>query len=650
MPLVTQIQPSSVSLLGSAPDFLISGPTIVFNPTVFSSQTGTVINTTVIQYDPQQLATYTIGIASWSASGAYLALTHSTLAPRYSIWKRTGCRLDLVTTVPAFVGTECKSAKPLWMDNDNLLFFQSNDVSDNVFALTRSGDTFTRITGVLDFNPASLPQNWFVNPANDILVICHNSVGGPNHNTTIYKRTPATNNFVRSQQLLYVSTAYSSTYGAFNPARPHECIIAYYIGSGSDRRHYTTWTESAGVLTALNAGNIGFAATSTQGNTGDVIYHTSGKFVYACTGTGVAGVSFQAFDPNNSYAAVTHGVPSNRLHDRLTIGSNPDWMLASGASTAVNDYMSLYSINTSTGALTTLDRFEIPGSGSSVLAPGANFAYGSSFVDQVSLLYNGDPLVTADGIASELRFNITTGTTAYNAGVSNNNLLTLSGTGYTINVAGPTGGTEGPLGLNRAFTFSGTVANADKVITQGGATWQVAGSGINTGAAFMVVKPSTPVGTKGTLWSQGQNTGTNKGLLALNVYSSNGELEVMARAGNTLGERARRFTGFNIADGNWHFIAVTQLGDGTGVHLWVDGVEKTSFTDTTSGTVPSVNHWFPTTIGASNIGTIMYTADITALPNHEGKGTVTYFGVVNTTNTAKLGSTYIKTLDAQLTF
>jgi len=82
----------------------------------------------------------------------------------------------------------------------------------------------------------------------------------------------------------------------------------------------------------------------------------------------------------------------------------------------------------------------------------------------------------------------------------------------------------------------------------------------------------------------------------------------------------------------------------------VDGVEKTSFTDTTSGTVPSVNHWFPTTIGASNIGTIMYTADIAALPNHEGKGTVTYFGVVNTTNTAKLGVSYIKTLDAQLTF
>ena len=650
MSLVNQLQSSNVSLLGSAPDFLISGGTTETIPLVFSSQTGTGINQTTVTYDPQQVSTPTISGASWSPSGTYLVYTHSTLGPKYTMWKRNGCRLELVTTVPAFVGTECRSPRPLWLDGDNMVIIASNDATNPLFVLTRSGDTFSRITGVLDFNPANLPDGMFVNPNSDILVICHAAAGAPNHNSTIYKRTVATNNWTRSQQHLYVSTSYNSAYGCFNPARPHELAMHHYIGSGSDRQIYTTWTEAAGVLTTLN-GQIGAVSAVTTGSVGDMKYTPSGSYLYACKSSGLAAVSFQAWNPNSSYAAITHGMPSNRLYDKISLGSNPNWMYLSGGSTAVNDYSGLYSINSSTGAITTLDRWERTISTAACeLAPGANFAYGSSFLDQVSLLYNGDPLITGDGIASELRFNITSGTTPYNTVYINNNLLTLSGTGYTINVAGPTGGTEGPLGLNRAFTFSGTVANADKVITTGGSGWHLQGSPINTGAAFMIVKPSTPVGTKGTLWSQGQNTGTNKGILALNVYSSNGELEVMARAGNTLGERARRFTGFNIADGNWHFIAVTQLGDGTGVHLWVDGVEKTSFTDTTSGTVPSLNHWFPTTVGASNIGTIMYTADITALPNHEGKGTVTYFGVVNTTDTSKLGSTYIKTLDAQLTF
>jgi len=649
MPLVTQHQPSNISLLGSAPDFLISGPTTSVYPSVFSSQTGTGINAIPSEYDPLQVTTFVTSNAAWSASGTYLCKVHSTLGPKFSIWKRNGSTLDLVTTVPAFVGTECRGAKPLWLDNDNMLILASNDGTNNLFVMTRVGDVFTRITGVLDFNPASLPDNWSVNAANNVLVIGHGSAAGPNHNCTVYKRTPATNNWTRSDRPLVISTTYNGGVSAWNPAVPNELAMAHYGTSGADRRQITIWTESAGVLTNTKT-QIGAATSASQGTGGDISYTPSGSFLYYCQSTGVAAISFQAWNPNNSYAAITHGMPSTRLYNRISFGNNTSWMCLSSDSTATNDYLGLYSINASTGALTTLDRLEVSGSGSSVLAPGANFAYGSSFRDQVALLYNGDPLVTADGVATELRFNAPSGTSVFNASPQNPNALTSSGGGILINQAGPTGGTEGPLGLNRAYTFSGTVVNADKVVTNGGSSHQVTGSAINTGVVLMVVKPSTPVGTKGTLWSQGQNTGTNKGILALNVYSSNGELEVMARAANTLGERARRFTGFNIADGNWHFIAVTQLGDGTGVHLWVDGIEKTSFTDTTSGTVPSVNHWFPTTLGGSNIGTIMYTADITALPNHEGKGTVTYFAVCNTTNTAKLGAPYIQALDAQLTF
>jgi len=652
MSLVTQLYlPISVSLLGSAPDFVISPISTILSTVVVPSSTGVGMNSTGASYDPQQVSTTIIAGSAWSPSGTYLCLLHSTLGSKYSLWKRNGCRLDLITTAPAFVGTEARTNKPVWADGDNMLIIAATDATNPLFVLTRSGDTFTRITGVLDFNPVSSIDGMAINAdSTRLLLLGAWTNTGVNHTMTMYTRTPATNNWVRSDRKEMVSSTYNASRAAFRDNSSTE--IAIYAGgtTGSDRTLIQIWTESAGVMT-LSKNQIGVVSAAVAGTASDLIYAISGKYLYYTKGTGTGSIVFQAWDASNSYATITHGWPSTRLSERLSIGSNPNWLLASGSSTAVNDYMALYSINSSTGALTTLDRWEVPGSNSGIIAPGANFAYGTSYADQIALLYNQDPLITGDGAQTQLRFNETSGTTIYNLTTGGQVTCTISGTGFSLNQAGPVGGTEGPTwGLNRAITFTGTVAAQDRIVTLGSASWQSTASSIATGVAAMVVKVQTPIGAKGTLWAQGQNTGTNKGLFALNVYGSNGELEVMMRAGSVLGERARRFTGFSILDGNFHNICVTQLGDGNGVRLWVDGVEKTAFTDTTSGTVPSLAFWLNNTGGSGAIGVIMGTPDIAVLPNHEGKGTVAYFAVANTTVTSKLGLAAMKALDDTLTF
>ena len=647
MSLVNQLQSSNVSLLGSAPDFMTSPSATERLQVVFSSQTGATINQIPYAYDIQDVPSALISRSAWSPSGTYLCLALGT-TPFYKIFKRTGCRIHALTGLPAFVGTSI-AGRPAWIDGDNQLLIPGNDGTNPMFTLTRSGDVFTRITSTMDFLPSAAMLSIAVNSTNDVLLINHDyNVTGVNHNMTSYTRTPATNNWVRASRFLIGSSSYNGGMSAFNPANPLECTIMKPAVSGADRTLITVMTQAAGIFTTRYA-SIGVVSSSTVGSSGDLVYTPTGSHVIytRAIASGTSGANFQVFEAT-TYTATVHTMPQNRLYDLITFTSNPKWFFASSSSTATNDYAGTYSISSS-GVITLLDRWERTSHSQMAVAPGANFAYGTSFLDQMGLLFNGDPLVTYDGVMTEMRFNTTSGATAYNQGYPSNELVTVTGAGLLQNQAGPTGGTEGPNGLNRSFYFSGTVANQDRLTTQGNTHWSGNGANAASGMAVMIVKPETPVGTKGTLWSNGMTTGTNKGLLALNVYASNGELEVMARAA-ALGERARRFTGFNICDGNWHFIVVTQLNDGTGVHLWVDGVEKTAFTDTTSGTVPTINHWFPTSVSTNNGGTLMGTVDIAVLPNHEGKGTVTYFGVVNTTDTSKLGSTYIKTLDAQLTF
>jgi hypothetical protein len=171
----------------------------------------------------------------------------------------------------------------------------------------------------------------------------------------------------------------------------------------------------------------------------------------------------------------------------------------------------------------------------------------------------------------------------------------------------------------------------DKAITFNGVTTALALNGTpgtaTTGSIALVAKISSanPAAAKWFLdfvQTVAQEP-TNPGRLSLRMTSA-GVLELFISKTGVSGSRTRTFTGTNVKDNIVHSFIVTQRGDGTGPHVFIDGVELTTFSDATAGTVPGLNSWWDTLGSGLNNGLAYEARALTPFTNMKAYQVTTF--------------------------
>jgi hypothetical protein len=179
--------------------------------------------------------------------------------------------------------------------------------------------------------------------------------------------------------------------------------------------------------------------------------------------------------------------------------------------------------------------------------------------------------------------------------------------------------------LNTAVSMDGSTSTIS--VNSAGIGRYFVATGDNSGAIFMLVKLSSsqPAGAACALFEVKGDAGSgNNDRMAFFSDTATPGLLFLCNdsAGNN---RSRRATSFGaLQDNLWHFIAIVQRADSTNVHIFVDGVESSAYTDTTAGTPLSLNRW-------SDFFT--YSGGISTLGNRPGAafkmaGSLDHFSVV----------------------
>lgn len=138
----------------------------------------------------------------------------------------------------------------------------------------------------------------------------------------------------------------------------------------------------------------------------------------------------------------------------------------------------------------------------------------------------------------------------------------------------------------------GVIFNGVGNIASGGS--HIISTSAVSGAVFMVCRLNStqPGSTTPCPWAVGGTTvNTNRIMMQMRLSPVAGPALEM-RTSATVGFRLRQWPQADLfLDDALHFFAFVQRADGTGVHLFVDGVEMAADPDLTGGVVPGVDFW-----------------------------------------------------------
>ena len=190
------------------------------------------------------------------------------------------------------------------------------------------------------------------------------------------------------------------------------------------------------------------------------------------------------------------------------------------------------------------------------------------------------------------RLGETGSTTAINSGTAGTTQNGAAGTGVVL------GGTAGALAgdADKAATFDGTSSGYLSVTDS--SPFNFATSAPFSLEAWAKIT-NTAVGNQAVM----SKADTNDFGYFMTLIKDGGKYQLLLQLDGATGNQDYKYgSPVNLGDGNYHYLAATYDGSGTlaGMNLYVDGSQVTTFTQSSSGTLGSIQVADPVRLGVRN--------------------------------------------------